>query len=751
MLSTEVWAALVLSFRYCSEKNTKFTTELFIRALCSTDGWTKSVVNRSGYNPRELKLSNRYQVPSVPLEAFDTLDFWDNTGFIRPVDVLISLVGSNENIKSLDKNLLSQEIAVFVEHPTVATQEEDENPVSIKLVESFCENLTLEESFVIPMEEEERKVLNVLSRRSQNNVIVIGKNGVGKTSLLTSVCNRLIQGAVPASIQNSSIFAIKPHLIIADVAYRGAAETRASAVMDSLERRGECILALDDIVDFDKTFMMSLQFSFLPILMRHMDSDIGIFATASESDWRYLRDHHHGLSDKFQVVRVTDTTVERTIDILSGLKKQYESYHHVLVPSDLVGNISRMSARYVSGGMPGKAVNIMDESMVLASEEKHAAVRKSEDNTDALVHEALEINDFNRAADAMSKHKCIVESPVLTYEHVSRCVSDLTGIPVSRLSENDRQRLLSLESRMKSKVIGQNTVIESIVKSLKAAGSGIRMQDRPIGAFLFFGPSGVGKTVTARRLAEFVYSTKRAFLTLNMSEFSQEYLVTRLIGSSPGYIGSDKGGQLTNFIERHPYSLILFDEAEKAHPNVFNLLLQIMDSGRLSDSSGKSFDFTNSIIVLTTNLGVRRNSRMKEVGFEKHRSMTADQVLSSRAMEEIKKFFRPEFLNRLDGILHFKSLTKSELEKIVNVEIEEMNEELKLHPLKPQVYLTKTAVSAVVEKAMTGESYPNARPLERIINTEIRDRLSNLILNKDIAEGARISFSARGKTISCKT
>ncbi|MCF7870969.1 MAG: ATP-dependent Clp protease ATP-binding subunit [Candidatus Omnitrophica bacterium] len=620
---------------------------------------------------------------------------------------------------------------------------------------------------VIGRRAEIERVIQVLSRRTKNNPVLLGEAGVGKTAIVEGLAQSVVRGDVPEILRSKRIVVLDLALMIAGTKYRGQFEERIKAVMEEIKRSKDVIIFVDELHTLVGAGAAEGAIDASNILKPALSrGEIQCIGATTLDEYRKHIEKDAALARRFQMIFVEPNTVSETIQILEGLRDKYEAHHRVKFTNESLQAAAKFSDRYISGRfLPDKAIDLVDEAGArsrLAKLTTPGGIKKLEEKIAEIIREKeafIRQQDFEQAAKLRDEEKKLrfeldnvrkewskkrdKISPEVKEEDIAQLVSQVTGVPAYRLEQKESEKLIKMEDTLSKKVIGQREAIKAISRAVRRARAGVKEPRRPIGSFMFLGPTGVGKTLLARALAEFMFGNEEALIQLDMSEYMEKFNVSRLVGAPPGYVGYEEGGQLTERVRRRPYSVILLDEIEKAHPDVYNLLLQILEEGRLTDSYGRPVDFRNVILIMTSNVGADIIRQKGSLGFKTKNNDIDYEGMKSSLLDEVKKTFKPEFLNRLDEITVFRSLDKKSLEKIVELEMAYVNERLKEQGFV--VTLTSGAKELFIEKGFD-PSY-GARPLKRAIQRFVEDPLAEDIIRGKFSKRIK---EAKEKPITVK-
>ena len=696
-----------------------------------------------------------------------------NHNFVGTEHILLGLIRENEGVAArvlanLDLNITKarSQVVKLLGSPEMAGKDANASKSqNTPTLDELARDLTVIAKDgtldpVIGRSAEITRVIEVLSRRTKNNPVLIGEPGVGKTAIVEGLAQAIINNEVPETLKGKRVMSLDMGTVVAGTKYRGEFEERLKKVMEEIHQAGNIILFIDELHTLigagGAEGAIDASNILKPALARGELQCIG--ATTLEEYRKYI-EKDAALERRFQPVQVDQPNVEDAIEILKGLRDRYEAHHRIKISDEALVAAVKMSDRYISDRfLPDKAIDLIDEAgskvrlrnytTPPSLKELEAELEKVKNEKDAAVHS----QEFEQAASLRDKQTQLEKkleetkkewqktqgsnNTSVTEDDIANVVAQWTGIPIAKIAETESQKLLNLEEILHNRVIGQSDAVSSISKAVRRARAGLKDPKRPIGSFIFLGPTGVGKTELAKALAEAMFGEEDAMIRVDMSEFMEKHSVSRMVGSPPGYVGHDDGGQLTEKVRRKPYSVILFDEIEKAHPDVFNILLQVLDDGRLTDSKGRTVDFRNTVIIMTSNVGAQEIKDNKFVGFGGQTAAQDYETIRKTMMDELKKQFRPEFLNRIDDIIVFHKLEKDHLKEIVTLMVEGLANRLKEQDI--HISLTDAAKEKIVDEGYDPEY--GARPLARAIQKHIEDQLSEELLKGEELTGHHINI-----------
>ncbi|MBN2073639.1 MAG: ATP-dependent Clp protease ATP-binding subunit [Actinobacteria bacterium] len=618
---------------------------------------------------------------------------------------------------------------------------------------------------VIGRKKEIERVIQILSRRTKNNPILIGESGVGKTAIVEGLAQFIISRKIPSNLSEKRIFALDLGALVAGSRYRGDFEERLKKVLAEIKDNGDIILFIDEVHTLvgagaaegaiDAASILK------PMLAR---GEIQTIGATTINEYRKYVEKDKALERRFQPIFVDEPNVYETIDILKGLKARYEAFHGLIITEEAIISAAKLSQRYISDRfLPDKAIDLVDEAcsrvrvrtLTAPPDLKEMESKITSINSEKA--EAIKAQDFEKAARLRDKEKKMIrekreieeintrtrksKKEIVDESEIAEVLSSWTGVPVYKLTSSESSKLMNMEKELHKRVVGQDAAINTVSKAIRRTRSGLKDPRRPIGSFMFLGPSGVGKTELAKTIAEFLFDKEEALIQVDMSEYMEKHSVSKLVGSPPGYVGYDEGGQLTELVRRKPYSVILLDEIEKAHPDVFNILLQIFEDGHLTDSQGKRVDFKNTVIIMTSNLGAREIHKNTPLGFKKIDTEDLSyEEIKEKVMSELKKAFRPEFLNRVDEVIVFHKLTRDQIFNIMDLMMSRIQQQLELQGI--MIELKKSAKDLLLEKGYNPSM--GARPMRRAIQNLVEDPISERIINGRIKSGQKVIVSSAG-------
>ena len=692
---------------------------------------------------------------------------------IRDVDCVAAriLITLNISLQKLLKDILN---ASGVDPKDYQDELQDESRGSGSVIEQYCTDMTAraeegKQDPVVGREEEMYRLMQVLSRRTKNNPCLIGEPGVGKTAVVEGLAQRIAAGVVPEKMKDKRIYTLDLPGMIAGSKYRGEFEERMKGLISEVESNGNIILFLDEIHTMigagGAEGAIDASGILKPSLAR---GELQLIGATTITEYRKYIEKDAALERRFQPVSVEEPSKEQCLEILKGLKGRYESHHKVLIRDEALEAAVSMSERYITDrNLPDKAIDVLDESCSKVSLKgykvpenltamdlrlKELEKQKEESIKNGCFEEASLLQKEQEEAEKKSEQlkkrfqkKTSSSQPEVTEEDIAEVVSAWTKIPVQKLAESDTDRLKKLESVLHQRVIGQEEAVKAVARAVKRGRVGLKDPKRPIGSFLFLGPTGVGKTELSKALAEAMFGNEESMIRVDMSEYMEKHSVSKMIGSPPGYVGHEEGGQLSDQVRTHPYSVLLFDEIEKAHPDVFNILLQVLDDGHITDSKGRKIDFSNTVIIMTSNAGAKAIIEPKKLGFAAKDDPAGDyKRMKQNVMDEVKQIFRPEFLNRIDEIIVFHALEKTHMKKIVTLMCRDFTKRIE-DQMDIRLTLRESAKALIAEKG-TDAKY-GARPLRRALQTELEDKLAEAILNGEVKRGDCIEAGTVKKEI----
>ena len=622
---------------------------------------------------------------------------------------------------------------------------------------------------VIGRKQETERVIQILSRRGKNNPCLIGEPGVGKTAIVEGIAESIVNGTVPGLLQGKRLVSLDMSGLVAKSKYRGEFEERIKKVINEVVAARDVILFIDEIHTIIGAGGAEGSLDAANILKPSMArGELQIIGATTIDEYRKHIEKDAALERRFQPVIVEEPSIEETIEILKGVRGLYEKHHQVIISDEGVEAAVTLSARYVNDRfLPDKAIDLMDETAakirlgLMGSPLKLNGLRRQIYEADLAMEAALQTGDLEKVREEKANKEALYKElekqekkaqstskkklPVIGENEIADVVAGWTKIPVNRLTENEAARLQKLEAVLRKRVIGQEEAISAVSKAVRRGRVGLKDPKRPIGSFLFLGPTGVGKTEVSKALAEAVFGKEDAMIRVDMSEYMEKHSVSKLIGSPPGYVGHEDGGQLSEKVRRNPFSVVLFDEIEKAHPDVFNILLQVLDEGHITDSQGRKVDFKNTIIIMTSNAGAQAIIEPKRLGFGNKEDEQQDhQKMKDSVMEEVKRIFKPEFLNRIDETIVFRALNKEDMKQIVTIMVKELQKRCK-EQLNMELNVTSAAKTYIVEKAFDRKY--GARPLKRKIQDEIEDKLAEEMIKGSLRPGDKVTVSVKKDAI----
>ena len=690
------------------------------------------------------------------------------------MEVLRRLGVTAEQIRRQTRRVLNESASSSPTPAGAGSRSAASNPKT-PLIDQLASDLTTkaEEKKLDPVigrQMEIERVIQILARRTKNNPALIGEPGVGKTAIVEGLAQRIVDGDIPAPLMNKRLLQLDVGSLVAGTMYRGQFEERLKRVIDELKQSG-AILFIDEVHMLVGAGAAGSSVDAANILKPALSrGELQVIGATTMDEYRKYIESDAALERRFQPIQVEEPSEEETIEILKGIRPAYEEHHHLVISDEALEAAAHLSSRYVTERfLPDKAIDLIDESSSRVRMYKSAAAKEAKDlfgqlrvarQNRSLAQEEGNSEDVKEWEDRELELGEQIErlrtgwdranSPVVSAEDIAEVVSMWTGVPLMQLAEEESERLLKMEDEMKKNIIGQDEAIGAISRAVRRARAGLKDPRRPIGSFIFLGPTGVGKTELTKTLAKFMFGSEDAAVQLDMSEFMERHTASRLVGAPPGYIGYEEAGQLTEALRRRPYSIVVFDEVEKAHPEVHNMLLQIMEEGHLSDAKGRKVDFRNAIVVMTSNIGADVIKKQSSLGFALKRDEVTEERLSYEDMrkklsESLKRAFRPEFINRLDSVVIFRSLSKEDIQKIVSLELDKVAERLKEHNLI--LTASAEALTSLADQGYDAEF--GARPLRRVIQQKVENPLSDRVLSGEFRNGDTIlvNVNAEGEMV----
>ncbi|HHX70911.1 MAG: ATP-dependent Clp protease ATP-binding subunit [Miniphocaeibacter sp.] len=771
---------ILLGFMKLNSKD----TEILVNAGVNYENLKQVVVNSIGYGNANKIPDNLTPRVKRLMEQSREVARGLGSNFIGTEHILLALLEDDDsfssymlNITGVNKDKVKKELKEYFASTSQKANQQSRQNKGDSALDKFSKDLNelAREGKVDPVigrDKEIERIIQVLLRRTKNNPVLIGEPGVGKTAIAEGLAQRIVEGNVPEIIKDKEIVSLDLAGMIAGTKYRGDFEERIKGVIDELINQDNVVLFIDEFHTIigagGAEGAMDAANILKPVLAR---GDLQIIGATTIDEYRKQIEKDAALERRLQPIVVEEPSVEDTIEILKGLRDKYEAHHKVVINDEAIVAAVELSNRYLTDRfLPDKAIDLIDEAASKIRikffvappdlKELEAKLEKLQTNKD----QAVAMQDFEKAAELRDRIKEIKEElkntqeswkmkkrtheMVVGFDEIANIVSDWSNVPVTSMTKEESEKYLNLDKDLKKTVIGQDQAIESVSHAIKRARVGLKDPNKPIGSFIFVGPTGVGKTYLAKSLAKALFGEEDAMIRIDMSEYMEKHSVSRLIGSPPGYVGYDEGGQLTEAVRRKPYSVVLFDEIEKAHPDVFNALLQVLDDGRLTDSKGKVVNFKNTILIMTSNVGAHSLERKATLGFTSSGNEEKEEYDKNKEIitEELKRTFRPEFLNRVDDIIVFSNLTEKDTKKVAEIMLDEMVE--RLARLEIKVSYDNKLVN-LVSKEGFDKTY-GARPLERVIRTKIEDKLAEAILSQEVQREDEIVISTRGDKVTFK-
>src|SRR6267378_1856677 len=750
------------------------TSRIFARSHLSLENIRKEIEGRTVF--RE-KVSTSVEIP-FSAETKRVLQFAAEEAdrllhnYIGTEHLLLGILREERSVaasilmeKGMRLNTVREDIVQLLNEKTTLTRVK-ETPLlaefSRDLTESAMKNQL---DPLVGREHELERVQQVLCRRTKNNAVLIGEPGVGKTAIVEGLAQKIVYGDVPHFLADKRILALDISLIVAGTKYRGQFEERLKAIMKELTENPNIIVFIDELHTLVGAGSAEGSLDAANILKPALSrGEIRCIGATTPAEYRKYIEKDRSLERRFQAIKVDPPAEKETIEILMGVKDRYEQFHHVEYTRDAIEAAVYQSSRYITDRfLPDKAIDLVDEAGARAKlkeagySEEFGEINKSirvavEQMENAVSQKDFEKAQFYREQEVSAREnlqfvrekfdvKSSARKVIVSKGDIDEVVSKWTGVPIASINQDEGDKLLRMETDLHKRVISQETAISAISRAIRRSRAGLKNPQRPTGSFIFLGPTGVGKTELARALANFLFGSDHALIRFDMSEYMEKHSVSKLIGSPPGYVGHEEGGQLTEKVKRNPYSVVLLDEIEKAHPDVYNILLQVFEDGHLTDGLGNTIDFKNTIIIMTSNIGARFLSKHTSLGFQGPSEETTAQKMEEAVMQEVKRLFNPEFINRLDEIIIFNSLTNADLGRIVDMMISQLNENLAHKRL--EVSITADAKQWILDKACRDKNY-GARPLRRAIQRYIEDPLSEALIQGNLKELSKVEVYMDG-------
>lgn len=693
--------------------------------------------------------------------------------------LLVNILVSNSEAKNMlvDTNVNPQQVYMLLDYymgNRGLNSGGQAHPNLDKFGEDLVEKAITSIDGVVGREEEIQRIINVLTRRTKNNPILVGEAGVGKTAIVEGLAKKIALEDIPDIMKGMRIFSLDLTSMIAGTKYRGEFEKRISDTLKEVKNLSNIILFIDEIHTIIGTGSSEGSLDASNIMKPYLSKgEIKVIGATTISEYRQFIEKEPALERRFQPIDIEEPSIQETVDIIKGIRKYYERFHRVKISDEVIEEAVKLSDRYlVDRFLPDKAIDVIDEASSKLKvksfklDEELVRLEKEAEDLDNQKQEAINTQNYEKAAfirdkldklyDELYKVRDEINSKYqaeeieyieeISLDRVREIISDWSKVPVTKMTQEENQRYRDLDKNLRENVIGQDSAVDTVSKAIKRSRVGLKDANSPIGTFIFVGPTGVGKTYLAKQLAEEIFDGEDNLIRIDMSEYMEKHSVSKLIGSPPGYVGYDEGGQLTEKVRSNPYSVILFDEIEKAHPDTFNILLQILDEGRLTDSQGREVDFTNTIIIMTSNAGASQLSKKNIIGFGNAEDNAKKDYENTKEIVNtaLKNLFKPEFLNRIDDIIVFNRLNKENIKDIVKLKLDDLVDRIK--DMGYQAKYTDKVAEKIAEVGFD-DTY-GARPLDRSIKTEIEDLIAEKILNEEITKETRISIIIRGDKIA---